>query len=139
VKDASVIKAALLTGALVISIATAPAGQAAGVQDCAGGKKPDVAIEVCSVLLKNKALAVYRVSAYAGRAKAYMQKKQFDKAIADFDRALELKPDNPALYYQRAEAFLQKGNDQRAIEDLTAAILLKPSFRPATFPAEAGC
>jgi len=131
VKDASVIKAALLTGALVISIATAPAGQAAGVQDCAGGKKPDVAIEVCSVLLKNKALA--------GRAKAYMQKKQFDKAIADFDRALELKPDNPALYYQRAEAFLQKGNDQRAIEDLTAAILLKPSFRPATFPAEAGC
>jgi hypothetical protein len=90
VKDASVINAALLTGALVISIAIAPAGQAAGVQDCAGDQKPDVAIQVCSALLKNKALAAYRVSAFAGPARAYVQKKQFDKAIADFDRAIEL-------------------------------------------------
>src|SRR5438552_2816766 len=65
------------------------------------------------------------LSGYNNRGLAYKDNNEFEKAIADFDQVLRLKPDWSA-YYNRGIAYYEKGDHDRAIADANKALQLKP-------------
>jgi tetratricopeptide (TPR) repeat protein len=56
----------------------------------------------------------------------HFQKKDYDKAIADYTEAIKLKPRLAEAYFNRGVAYLQKKDFDRAIADFTEAIKLNP-------------
>lgn len=62
---------------------------------------------------------------------ASVQKGDLDRAIQDFTRAIELKPDFVGAYTRRGVAYRKKGDLDHAIQDFTAAIRLKPDLPEA--------
>ena len=56
---------------------------------------------------------------------------QYDLAIADFNRALELDPDYAEAYCNRGITYDSKGEYERAIKDYNTAIELNPDFAEA--------
>lgn len=63
-------------------------------------------------------------SFYLRRGLAYKNFEQLDRAIADYNKALEIKPDLSDAYHNRARVWEQKGEYDKAIEDYTRAIRL---------------
>ena len=57
--------------------------------------------------------------------------EQHVTAIADFDTAIRLKPDDAKTYYRRGNAKFDLGQDDAAINDYDTAIRLKPDFARA--------
>ena len=53
---------------------------------------------------------------------AHLEAFAFDRAIADFTKAIELKPNNDPAYTKRGGAHYEKGEYDRAISDLTNAL-----------------
>jgi tetratricopeptide (TPR) repeat protein len=64
--------------------------------------------------------------AYANRANVEYKLKRHQDVVRDFDRAIELDPENPHLYLSRSVMFrlLGKGND--AAQDLAHCIQIDP-------------
>jgi lipoprotein NlpI len=63
---------------------------------------------------------------YMNRGLAYCEKKQYDKGIEDFSKAIALKPDYGSAIANRAAAFEVIGAHDLAIEDFSRAIRLDP-------------
>jgi serine/threonine protein kinase/Flp pilus assembly protein TadD len=61
---------------------------------------------------------------YFNRGLAHLRRRQFDKAGADFDRAVRLRPDEPEPYLNRALARQGQGRPAEAVADLTHALEL---------------
>jgi tetratricopeptide (TPR) repeat protein len=65
--------------------------------------------------------------------------EQYDKAISDYSKAIELKPDFADAYYNRGLAYFRKGSSynfephKKAINDFTKAIELQPDFADAYY------
>jgi tetratricopeptide (TPR) repeat protein len=53
--------------------------------------------------------------------------RDYDKAIAESNRAIELDPNNAKYYHQRAECYHEKKDYDQAISDRTCAIELEPT------------
>jgi len=66
-------------------------------------------------------------TAYNNRGLAYYDKGDYDRAIADYDQAIQLEPD-ATTYYSRGLAYYYKGDYDRAIADYDQAIKLKPDY-----------
>ena len=66
-----------------------------------------------------------RRNPYEHRGEAYLQKGDFDSAIADFTKVLNLFPEASDVYKRRGDAYLQKGNFNRSAADYTKATELK--------------
>ncbi len=64
---------------------------------------------------------------FAERGAAWLTKGQYDKAIADLDRAIELGPENVFALARRGEAWRMKGEHEKAFADLDRAIELNPN------------
>lgn len=62
--------------------------------------------------------------AYFCRGNTYYKSRMIDKAIEDFSKAIELKPDYSAAYNSRGNAYRSKGYCNRAILDYGNAIRL---------------
>jgi tetratricopeptide (TPR) repeat protein len=60
-------------------------------------------------------------------------KGDFDGAIADYSKAIELKPDDPLGYYNRGIAKKAKSDDNGAIADYDKAIELNPKHAEAYY------
>ena len=60
------------------------------------------------------------------RAFARIECRQFEEAIQDFDRLIELVPDDAHAYYGRGMARMELGQYPEAIADLDEAIRLDP-------------
>jgi tetratricopeptide (TPR) repeat protein len=60
------------------------------------------------------------------KARAFMKKGEFDRAIADLSQSIHLKPDNYGTWFNRGEIHFKKGEYERAIADFTGVIRLKP-------------
>ena len=67
---------------------------------------------------------------YMKRGRDYLKNSDYDRAIANFDKAIELNP-NHASYYARGEAHYKNKDYDRAIEDFTIAIKFNPSHASA--------
>ena len=62
--------------------------------------------------------------AYTLRGRAYLNKGQYDQAIADFSKALELDPNDAEAYTLRGLIYSVLGIDRQAIKDLRVAARL---------------
>jgi tetratricopeptide (TPR) repeat protein len=62
--------------------------------------------------------------AYTDRALAYKEKKDFKRALADFNEALRLQPEG-YVYYDRGVTYEEMGAVDKAIADYTSALKLK--------------
>jgi tetratricopeptide (TPR) repeat protein len=65
------------------------------------------------------------------RGAAWYEKGDLERAIADFDRVIELKPDYADGFYNRAVAWSARGDVERAIADYSAAVRLAPDHARA--------
>ena len=61
----------------------------------------------------------------------YGSKGEYDLAIKDFNRAIELNPNNFFAYNNRGNAYDKIEDFDRAIEDFNAAIKLKSDYAKA--------
>ena len=69
-------------------------------------------------------------AAYINRGVAYDYKGDYDRAIADYEQALKLKPSAEG-HFNRGNAHLAKREYDRAIDDYNQAIKLKADFGAA--------
>jgi tetratricopeptide (TPR) repeat protein len=85
---------------------------------CRGGPGISTAAQVsgCTAIIEsgretNENLA----EAFQNRCQTLSERGERDAAIADCDRAIELRPDYTDAYFKRATAYLNKGDDDHAI------------------------
>jgi tetratricopeptide (TPR) repeat protein len=63
---------------------------------------------------------------YINRGNAYLEKKAYDQAIADYNQVIQLDPKSVEAYNNRGYACSLKGDYDRAIADYSQAIQLDP-------------
>ncbi|MFP5221404.1 MAG: tetratricopeptide repeat protein [Acidobacteriota bacterium] len=69
-----------------------------------------------------------QANALANRGAAYANKKNYDLAMNDFNKALEIKPDLTNAYYERARLYAMLGKHAEAVQDLDKVIgMAQPS------------
>jgi len=82
----------------------------------------------CSSLIDTPGLPEgQRTLAYGMRALAYSLLGMFEKAIADYDVALALKPESPLALNNRAWAYYKLGRAQEGAADVDRALALSPA------------
>ncbi len=69
--------------------------------------------------------------AHFERGAAYIADKQYAKAVADFDAAVQLKPGESHYYSMRGSAYFDMGKNPEAIADQSKAIELDPKSSDA--------
>jgi tetratricopeptide (TPR) repeat protein len=109
--------------ALLLSVIAAPAtaGPDEDQKACSAAEtKTDDGIAACGRQIEAKAREL--ANSYHGRGLFWFSKKDLDKAIADYSKAIELDPNHGNAYFNRAEALSAKGDFDRAIADYGEAI-----------------
>ena len=89
-------------------------------------KEYDRAIEECTKQIKGEIAVKYLEYSYSNRGAAYANKKQYDEAISDYSRAIELNPGYATAYYNRAIAYANKRLYGKAISDFSRVVELNP-------------
>jgi tetratricopeptide (TPR) repeat protein len=69
--------------------------------------------------------------AYNDRGVAYGRKGQYDQAIADYNKAIEINPRGAMTYKNRGSAYYHKGQIDKGISDFNKAIEIDPMFADA--------
>ena len=84
--------------------------------------QPDIVIPACSRIIDaGEASQADLAAAYYRRGRGYHKEEDLDRAIADYDRAIERNPDLAAAYNSRGVAYDDKGELDRAIADYRKA------------------
>jgi tetratricopeptide (TPR) repeat protein len=68
---------------------------------------------------------------YLNRGAEHYKQGNYDKAIADFDKAIALDPNDVAAYINRGSAYVRKGQMEKAIADYDQAIDIAPDYAEA--------
>lgn len=66
---------------------------------------------------------------YNERGAAYSQKDQFERAVADYTKCIELEPGLALAYRNRGSAYFHVGKFKEAVADCTKAISLVPAYQ----------
>jgi tetratricopeptide (TPR) repeat protein len=69
-----------------------------------------------------------RFAAYLMRGRAFFAEHDWERAIADYDSAIQLRPDAAEPYNGRGAAYDRKGDHTRAVLDYSEAIRRDPGF-----------
>jgi tetratricopeptide (TPR) repeat protein len=69
--------------------------------------------------------------AYYNRGLTYGKKGQYDRAISDFNKAIELNPKYAMAFNDRGVAYFYKGQCDKAISDYNKAIEIDPEYYKA--------
>ena len=64
---------------------------------------------------------------YNERANAYVDSKQYEKALSDYNKSIELDPKIALAYHCRGEMFLSLGKARQALIDFDSACQLEPN------------
>jgi tetratricopeptide (TPR) repeat protein len=59
---------------------------------------------------------------------AYAEKGQYDRAIENFSKAVEIDSNNASVYSNRGDAYYYKGQYDHAISDCSRAIEINPKY-----------
>ncbi|HTW25180.1 MAG TPA: tetratricopeptide repeat protein [Candidatus Baltobacteraceae bacterium] len=102
---------------------------------------PDTRIAGCTELIQNEWLTPEQLSvAYHNRATAYSAKRNYNRAIQDFNQAIHLSPKYAAAYNGRGIAHYDLGlahggskDYDLAIQDYNEAIRLSPAYSSAHY------
>ena len=87
----------------------------------------DRRLEICTRAIESGALTQEKLAAALGaRGATYLHKGDLDRAIADYDAALRLAPDDADALLNRAMARGEKGDYPEAIMDFKAVIARNP-------------
>ncbi len=70
---------------------------------------------------------------YESRGHAYLEKRQYAKAILDFNKALKMNPADAHAYHGRGRAYGEQGQYDLAISDYTKALEIAPRYGDAYF------
>jgi tetratricopeptide (TPR) repeat protein len=147
---------AIISGAALAMFISAPAamfaedfsqGKAAGAPAATGSQvavdplpcfaaiaanDDDTIISRCDSLIDNdRNTRPDRIRAALARAAAYDRKQHYDRAIADYDTALQLDPAQADAFNLRGEVWRKKGDRVHALADFGAAIRLNPEHLSA--------
>ena len=117
--------------------ATTPAvaqGRSTDIGQCTGAGAADAMIAACSsIISEGRAGDAVIAQALRTRAVAWHNKGDFDRAIADYDQALRLAPNNAAAFNNRGLAWQARGNLDRAIADFGDAIRADPTDQAGAY------
>jgi lipoprotein NlpI/predicted aspartyl protease len=92
-----------------------------------GGNRPDAGIAACTAAIMSGQLSSENLGiTYSNRGNAWRIKGEYDKAIADYDEAIRLNPQDALTYGNRGYSWYGKGDNDRAIADYSEAIRLNP-------------
>jgi predicted aspartyl protease len=92
-----------------------------------GGQPTDARIAACTRAIASGKLSSKNLGVtYNSRGNAFGINGQYDKAIADFDEAIRLNPQDALIYANRGRARYRKGDNDQAIADYGEAIRLNP-------------
>jgi tetratricopeptide (TPR) repeat protein len=98
----------------------------------AASNEDDTIEEVCGALIENEKTAkADRVKALTARGNAFARKDMIERAIADYDRVLQLDPGLADVFDARGELWRRKGDRAKALSDFGAAIKLNPDHAAA--------
>lgn len=67
----------------------------------------------------------WTATTYYLRGKAYRSSRQYDLALADYQKAVEVDPKMDVAFYEMAATYQAKGNHNKAVEAFTKAIAIK--------------
>ena len=103
------------------------AGPDPNAHDC-NSRNADQAIAGCTRAIAAEANDQERANAHNNRGAAYGNKREHERAIADFDAALRLDPTHSRARFNRGLMQRALGRDKAAIADFTEAIRLRPDW-----------
>jgi len=84
-------------------------------------------LELCTLALQHDFLTREdRAATFVNRSIILLRRRQTERALADLDDAVALKPDMAEAYVMRGAALTAAGRHEEAIEDLTNALALNP-------------
>lgn len=87
----------------------------------------DVRIEACTAAIASGARYAWEVPfRYLDRANAWLEKEEYDKALADTERAVQLAPTDQLMLLARGMAHTRAGNAKAGLADMDAAVALAP-------------
>ena len=90
---------------------------------------PDEEVQTCTAAIVSGVLSeTNRRAAYNDRGIAYRNKNDLDSAIADFNSALAINPNDDKVLNNRGAAYMYKGDNDSAIRDYDHAIMLNPDY-----------
>ena len=93
---------------------------------------PERRIVACTNLLARPGQSDLAVgSAYASRALAYSQLRDYDRAIADYDEAIRRLPNSASALNNRAWAYFKSGRPESGRGDVELSLKLDPTSGPA--------
>jgi tetratricopeptide (TPR) repeat protein len=78
--------------------------------------------------IKEPILSLDRSKAYLYRADSYFHKEDYEKAIADYDQVLKLKPNLAGAYNDQGIAYKRQGNYIQAVLDYDQALNIDPDL-----------
>jgi tetratricopeptide (TPR) repeat protein len=102
----------------VLGRAAAPAGLASRDTHCLNDKDRELQIKACSTIIQRDAKDAM---AHYKRGVAYQFKGDVDRAIADYNKTIELRPGYARAYESRGSAYASKGVYTNAVADVTKA------------------
>jgi lipoprotein NlpI len=90
---------------------------------------PDLAIDHCTAAIQSGDLSDQDLAALSkNRGLAYYHKKDYDRAIEDYDQAMRLGLKDSNSFYRRGLAYLEKNDYSRAIQDFDEALKSDPDY-----------
>jgi tetratricopeptide (TPR) repeat protein len=110
---------------LLLLFSASPCAAADVRKDC-----HSLQIDSCTQILQSNPADFY---ALGNRGIAFRVSGEYDRAIADFDAAVQLNPDSAGLYLERGLAYDAKGEHLPAIRDFSEAIERGPKLVQAHF------
>lgn len=98
------------------------------------GMSPDLVLKYCTRAIQSGRLPEETLAVtFYNRGNLYLNRREFERAIEDFSRAIRLKPKYERALFQRANAYYDHGEYDRAIEDYSRTIRLSPDLAQAYF------
>ena len=118
----------LAVALLAAALGVADAGAAANEPQCGSVVgNPQLAIQVCTRAIEYMSLDRPNLAkAYYSRGAEWTNQGNYDRAITDYNMAIELDPKHASAYYNRALAWSAKGESDRALADYDASLKLNP-------------
>jgi tetratricopeptide (TPR) repeat protein len=96
------------------------------------GATPDRQIGGCTALIESGKLTGKNLAfAFNNRGNAYLNKKDYDRAIANYSDAIRLDPSYAVAFRNRGLTYRYKKDHDRAIADYSDAVRLDPKYAGA--------